>query len=1044
MSDCFRSVLSIFCSLLLLSGCSGSDSGRLPSANRIEATPQPTPPASAKLLVNGNVVKGTVKNAHVEFYLLQQGVDEPQFIDSTFTDDLGEFTIEIPIPSDITAADLILIKALGQGNQQTEMVCDAAQCGSLKVIDGIDSNNDGLITFGENLYLSEAFELSTAVSVPASGDHLNVSITPLTHIAVNQARKVDQLTREGVQSYMQYLASLMNLPTTLTQLSAIDSARLVEVIANGNAEAQKGSIIYSVYSAMFAEYANQNELTIEAAIQEISEGLFTDSLEVSFDRNMVLVVLQNALEVASLYAGRDENLQALISEIRLLLVGYYCDEYATGEDCEVVVPEVPDIPDKEELQVVKTFVADMRQWTRDVTLQAEPAVEKFTNRIGLVEDIWEEDLKRLTSSLNDLLPGVAQLITPYFCGNFDECPFPETLPNNQERINLRGLEYTLDYNTRVLSIVGELDGEIDVDVDLLIPELYDWQDEQRIAITAGRLSYNDVDLLLTEGSDIVAGFDSGLPFYELMRQVSRPYLSPVPSSMAINANFLLQSEYELALDATIGFENGERFTDLPVTYSGDWQVSRDRAHTGEVSFRSRPISHRQRSQASVTFNTKGGNLAFYRSVESERSFDFFRVYLDGRRVLNLSGNLPQFARNAIYIPPGEHTVTWEYSKDGSVDSFADAAWIDNITFPPFADSDLPTEFATRTILNGTLSLSAEKLDQPWVWATKGFIPGDISINAILSSEFDTLDSDGNSEESARDSIALRLSANIANAADFIPPQALDEIALSVIGDYSINDNGRLFVLNLPQQRFEVEQLDSIRYQYREYREGAAEPIDRRNYYYDATEVSGLADVAGRVIRDSGIGWRVVVPEEGLYLSTLLGSSPFFPPAFDESRFDAAGGSVFGYLVEAHQPSETAAQYLRLSAAIEIEAQLDGLENTVLGTAFSRSSLTRGDLGFYVEYDGHRFNFESDAWYTPDYYDQDSEIEVKDPSLTITNQQGVALHIQLNGTLGEDSNEQDKETLSGEIIYNDTVYATLERVKGLTLIRYVDGSGESLE
>ncbi|MBX2858637.1 MAG: hypothetical protein KTR17_08240 [Cellvibrionaceae bacterium] len=1030
-----RNVLFVFCSAVFISACSGSGSSGLPSKTKVEDETESTADKPSVLSISGNIVKGTVKNAQVDFYLVREGLVDSAPLATVYSDDTGEFSAQLDMSD---TADLILITAVGLGNQQTQMLCDAAQCGTTQILDAVDSNDDGLITWGETLYLSEAFHLSTAVVIPENSDTLRTSVTPLTHIAVSQARNQALLTRESVEMYMQRLATLMNLPTTLTQLTAINSARLAELIAAGGAELEDSAFIYSVYAGMFAEYANQHQLTIEAAIQDVEDRLFSDTLEVSFDRNMVLIILQNALEVAYLYAGQDQSLQALIAEIQLLLQDYYCNEYAVNEDCDVIDPVVPEVPDEAELQVVKNFVADLRKWGRDVTLQAEPAVDKFINRLSLVEGVWEDDLQLLSSSLNDLLPGIAQLVSPYYCGNYADCPYVEYIDFNHRRLTWRGLQYDLYSDTREITITGELDGRVAVDIDLQLPTYNNWAQEHRIAVSAGRLSHGDADLLLTEGSEIIVGFANSLSFSALMRQISSPFLSPMPSTMTFAANFLLQAEYERAVQGTMGFEPNENDDYLPVDFGGNWFVTTDRASSGEASLRSRAISHRQSSRATARFNTKGGNLEFYSAIESESSFDFLRVYVDGRRVLSFSGYQPQFRRNVVYIPPGEHTVSWEYSKDGSVNRYTDAAWIDRITFPPFEDSDLPTEFETRTVLSGDLELAAEKLDQPWVWATKGFLPANISIDATLASDFDLIYEDGSSEN-ARDSISLRLAANVANAADFVPPQEFDEGAFGVLGDYGID--GDLFTLTLPNQRFEVEWTGWFNeYHYRAYRDGESEPVDSRYYYL--SEVDDLVVAAGMLINNSAIGWSVVMPEEGLYISTLLGSSPwgFYP----DSRFDPDGGNVFGYLVEGYEPTETESQYLRLSAALEIEAQIEGLQNTILGTAFSRDNLNQGKLGFYIEYDGHRFNVESDAWYTPVLYEQDSVLEARDPSLSITNQAGVELFVELDITLDGEDDEQDKENLSGQISYKGSVYATLERIKGLTVIRYIDGTGESLE
>jgi hypothetical protein len=73
-----------------------------------------------------------------------------------------------------------------------------------------------------------------------------------------------------------------------------------------------------------------------------------------------------------------------------------------------------------------------------------------------------------------------------------------------------------------------------------------------------------------------------------------------------------------------------------------------------------------------------GVVQFWHHVSSEGYFDFLRFYID---------NIPQgdgwsgelgWQQAEYPIPAGNHTLSWVYSKDGSVDSYSDSVWIDEV------------------------------------------------------------------------------------------------------------------------------------------------------------------------------------------------------------------------------------------------------------------------------------------------------------------------------------------------------------------------------
>ena len=76
--------------------------------------------------------------------------------------------------------------------------------------------------------------------------------------------------------------------------------------------------------------------------------------------------------------------------------------------------------------------------------------------------------------------------------------------------------------------------------------------------------------------------------------------------------------------------------------------------------------------------TGPAELAFWWRVESEATFDFLNVSLDGGAPIDRISGTVEWAEKRITIPAGAHIVRWSYTKDGSVATGADAGWIDQV------------------------------------------------------------------------------------------------------------------------------------------------------------------------------------------------------------------------------------------------------------------------------------------------------------------------------------------------------------------------------
>ena len=90
------------------------------------------------------------------------------------------------------------------------------------------------------------------------------------------------------------------------------------------------------------------------------------------------------------------------------------------------------------------------------------------------------------------------------------------------------------------------------------------------------------------------------------------------------------------------------------------------------------------SESSMTLTVDvlaAGELTFMYKVSSESGWDKLYFYMDNQEKGNWSGtvNWTQFVQP---VTVGTHTFKWSYTKDGSVNSGDDRAWVDDIVFPP--------------------------------------------------------------------------------------------------------------------------------------------------------------------------------------------------------------------------------------------------------------------------------------------------------------------------------------------------------------------------
>lgn len=129
-----------------------------------------------------------------------------------------------------------------------------------------------------------------------------------------------------------------------------------------------------------------------------------------------------------------------------------------------------------------------------------------------------------------------------------------------------------------------------------------------------------------------------------------------------------------------GFEGGVFPAGWTTGGSANWYITSVNPYSGNYCARSGTITHSQSTYISRTINFTGTRtISFYYKVSSESNYDFLKFYINGVQYgSSWSGESGWQYYSVAYTGYGNVTLRWEYSKDGSVSSGSDAAWIDNV------------------------------------------------------------------------------------------------------------------------------------------------------------------------------------------------------------------------------------------------------------------------------------------------------------------------------------------------------------------------------
>ena len=154
--------------------------------------------------------------------------------------------------------------------------------------------------------------------------------------------------------------------------------------------------------------------------------------------------------------------------------------------------------------------------------------------------------------------------------------------------------------------------------------------------------------------------------------------------VAIYGNYSTTDAYYISVGQSMdGFETGDfsAFDWHSVSPIYAWEVVTENPYEGQYCAKSSAIQDGETTSLFITVVVgTESEISFYYKVSSESNYDKLHFLIDGTEKNNWSGDI-SWTQATYTLTPGTHELRWEYTKDVSMSTGYDCAWIDNVVFP---------------------------------------------------------------------------------------------------------------------------------------------------------------------------------------------------------------------------------------------------------------------------------------------------------------------------------------------------------------------------
>ena len=213
-------------------------------------------------------------------------------------------------------------------------------------------------------------------------------------------------------------------------------------------------------------------------------------------------------------------------------------------------------------------------------------------------------------------------------------------------------------------------------------------------------------------------------------------------------SYLLSDSYYLPVGQSLeGFETGDfsAFDWHSVSPIYAWEVVTENPYEGNYCAKSSSIGSSETTALYINLDVAvESEISFFFKVSSEANYDKLIFKIDGGNRGDWSGEW-SWTQATFPLPAGQHELRWEYTKDYSMTSGSDCAWIDNVVFPAATMITMTTETYANTPVvypnpnNGSFSISLPEEDcQVTVFNSLGQIMHQCQGNGLTSMNLNSL------------------------------------------------------------------------------------------------------------------------------------------------------------------------------------------------------------------------------------------------------------------------------------------------------------------